>query len=799
MLAGGEAPPSEDWCVLSRPRDMTVDEYGDTMNMIAAPLLATQQHPSHTPNTSVEAPHRSFAGGIPETDPEFPLTLDCFGGTWQGTVKLESPSFIRVRVQGFPPIVSHQHISLTDAAAHSEEDSGILEGLIRDVRLERDSTFWDGTTNFLIEPLSGLIQHPGLLSHMLQVNLGQASIRLQGHIVEADDTLPALLPALVKETRTSTHSAPRPSSSSEMAVSTVQSTPLSMVKANGQRIHAFHDSRVDSSSSSLPIVVIAPGYAETKRDYVTLAYYLATNGFEVIRYDHTNHVGASDGDHFHFTLSSMKEDFHTVTEYVRTHWPHRSVIGLAASMAARVAVKAEAERSSVDHLMLLVGIVNVRRTVAAVHLEDVFAQYASGHNADSANILGLNVGKQFLHDACQNRFVTLDETLKDAQQLQVPVMMLSAGQDAWVATDDLQAFSRALGDRLRKQCVMPDSLHRVQENPKLARQIYRQIVEYCRETSEPSQDHPAVIEPNRQLLGRQHRREKQAHLPNQTSTIGAGFWKDYLQHFQTVGNCEDYLTLLDHVFHTLGPILPGHRVLDAGCGNGTAGLSLCHRLSTAPSSHSQANPVQYVGIDVIPEALTRAKEAMSMMAFFSGRTANAPLPGLRASWANLDLHHPLPFPDGSFDRILSNLVLGYIKKPEAALQELYRVLAPGGRMVISNLKPDGDFSGIYQRLVSQAHDQQERIQARELLNNYGKIRQAEKEGRFQFYNQAQWRHVLDALGQPHAQIYPTFANQAYLIIIEKPQASIGSVHSEPTAFSQLPSRESFSMVWPAAA
>ncbi|MCA9477511.1 MAG: methyltransferase domain-containing protein, partial [Nitrospira sp.] len=51
----------------------------------------------------------------------------------------------------------------------------------------------------------------------------------------------------------------------------------------------------------------------------------------------------------------------------------------------------------------------------------------------------------------------------------------------------------------------------------------------------------------------------------------------------------------------------------------------------------------------------------------------------------------------SFDRILSNLVLGYIKKPEAALQELYRVLAPGGRMVISNLKPDGDFSGIYQR------------------------------------------------------------------------------------------------------
>ena len=52
-------------------------------------------------------------------------------------------------------------------------------------------------------------------------------------------------------------------------------------------------------------------------------------------------------------------------------------------------------------------------------------------------------------------------------------------------------------------------------------------------------------------------------------------------------------------------------------------------------------------------------------------------------------------------------------------------------MVLSNLKPNGDFSGIYQSLVSRAEQPHHRAEARELLNNYGKIRQAEKERQLQ--------------------------------------------------------------------
>ena len=147
---------------------------------------------------------------------------------------------------------------------------------------------------------------------------------------------------------------------------------------------------------------------------------------------------------------------------------------------------------------------------------------------------------------------------------------------------------------------------------------------------------------------------------------------------------------------------------------------------------------------------------------------SSPHPLVKFSWAQVNLGQPLPFPDNQFDRIVSNLVVGYVHDPRAALKEFYRVLAPGGRMVISNLKPNGDFSGIYQSLVRSAELPQQREEARDLLNNYGKIRQAEKEGQFCFFDRMQWESIVASLGCADAEVYPTFAGQAYLIVLEKP-------------------------------
>jgi ubiquinone/menaquinone biosynthesis C-methylase UbiE len=231
--------------------------------------------------------------------------------------------------------------------------------------------------------------------------------------------------------------------------------------------------------------------------------------------------------------------------------------------------------------------------------------------------------------------------------------------------------------------------------------------------------------------------------------------------------------LLDHVFHALGPIAPGQRFLDAGCGNGNVGLYFLQSLQqkTATPRSIPDDPIRYVGVDVVKEALGRAQEQMTKT-YRSQQPFRCFQPSsVQMSWSQVDLHHSLPFVDHQFDRIVSNLVVGYMPDPQAVLRELYRVLAPGGRMVLSNLKPNGDFSGIYQKLVNQTGQKDQKTEARELLNNYGKIRQAEKEGQFRFFDHTEWMKTLELLNCIYAGVYPTFANQAYLIVLEKPASS----------------------------
>jgi arsenite methyltransferase len=113
---------------------------------------------------------------------------------------------------------------------------------------------------------------------------------------------------------------------------------------------------------------------------------------------------------------------------------------------------------------------------------------------------------------------------------------------------------------------------------------------------------------------------------------------------------------------SLGPIQPGEKVLDIGCGAGVDAI-VAARL-TGPAG-------AVTGIDLVPEMLAKAKE-------------NARLAGVD----NVDFQESsaeeLPFPDASFDVVISNGIFNLVVDKVKALGEVFRILKPGGRFMLAD-------------------------------------------------------------------------------------------------------------------
>lgn len=132
----------------------------------------------------------------------------------------------------------------------------------------------------------------------------------------------------------------------------------------------------------------------------------------------------------------------------------------------------------------------------------------------------------------------------------------------------------------------------------------------------------------------------------------------------------DYPAVARELIPELGRVLvealavgPGQRVLDVAAGTGNASI-----------------PAALAGAEVVAADLTQP--------LLDAGRARATEAGARLEWRQADAE-ALPWPDASFDTVMSVVGVMFAPQHEASAHELVRVCRPGGRLGLISWTPEG--------------------------------------------------------------------------------------------------------------
>ncbi len=117
------------------------------------------------------------------------------------------------------------------------------------------------------------------------------------------------------------------------------------------------------------------------------------------------------------------------------------------------------------------------------------------------------------------------------------------------------------------------------------------------------------------------------------------------------------------------------KILDVGCGTGNFSLKLAGRCA------------KVIGVDISDAMLQVAQNKIK------NQTDHT-------EFRKMDAHH-LEFEDNSFDSVLSMATIEFVEDPQQVFDEMFRVVKPGGHIVIGAIHRNSPWGEMYKQLAEE--------------------------------------------------------------------------------------------------
>jgi ubiquinone/menaquinone biosynthesis C-methylase UbiE len=165
-----------------------------------------------------------------------------------------------------------------------------------------------------------------------------------------------------------------------------------------------------------------------------------------------------------------------------------------------------------------------------------------------------------------------------------------------------------------------------------------------------------------------------------------------------------------------------------------------------------------------------AKDALKHVdSLFSGRICG-PTP-IAQRWVLGRYAETLPFADHSFDRIVANLSISFASSPLHAMTELFRVLRPGGKLVLSAFTPMADMALLYRPALLELGLDTFTEDARITMNRMAQCSTAIRVGQLHAFEEDTLTERLAQFTSAPARLLRTLSGHILLAAAEKPDSS----------------------------